>query len=177
MLRRRSSRRLDNRKKISLLFVCTAIVLGSVIGLSSNLVQSDTHTRYNPQFIENYGSMSKKSDVSVEVSNKRNNGGNETTTSGNEVDESGNNSSTGTGSGSNTDSQNSNSNDGDNSTRDTDATPSVLVSDNPNNTFPQTGEATNSLSLIGIMVLSTMFSLIGIKLINKIINTNIYSKL
>lgn len=177
MLRRRSRRRSDNRKNISLLFVCTAIVLGSVIGLSSNLVQSDTHTKYNPQFIENYGSMSKKSDVSVEVANKRHNSGNETTTSGNEVDESGNNSSTGTGSGSNTGSQNSSSNYGDNSTRDTDATPSVLVSDNPNNTFPQTGEATNSLSLIGIMILSTMFSLIGIKLIDKIINTNIYSKL
>lgn len=188
MLRKRSRRKSVNRKNISLIFVCFAIVIGIIGGLSSNMAQSDT-SRRNPTFLENSGSMSKTSDASVEVYSDETEEDSNINSGTDHPGKPGNNGSHNAGHSHNNGSGGSTGTAGSSSANkgpenmsvesanNGDDTPSVIVDDYGKNSFPQTGEAKDHLSLLGMMMLSTMIYIYGFKAKNNFFNTKAGSKL
>ncbi|MCH4008971.1 hypothetical protein [Companilactobacillus sp.] len=161
MLRKRSRRKSVNRKNISLVFVCCAIVVGIVGGLSLNMVQSSP-SHNNPSFLEGSGSMTKTSDASVEVYDDRDDEGHKrpgtTNPGGGSVTNPGSRPGGSTGHGPNAGSQVgmrpvSNNASGDD-------TPSVIVDGYGHNKFPQTGEARDYLTQIGVALMGSLLMII-----------------
>ncbi|AKP68052.1 LPXTG cell wall anchor domain-containing protein [Companilactobacillus ginsenosidimutans] len=162
-MRKGSRRRTNNRGKVALMFVCSSIIVGMVGGLSINMAQSDTGK--NPQFIEQSGSMYKNSNVSVEVVDKKGNGGNGTTTHPGSKPglKPGGNHGSGSNVGHGGDSSSNNGARSGNNVDGNDETPAVIVDEYGNNEFPQTGAEKDNLSLIGAVMLGAPALLLAVK--------------
>lgn len=158
MLRKQSRRRTNKRWTISLVLVCLAIVIGIVGGLSLNLVHSAG--KNNPTFIENYGSMSKNSDVSVQVySNGKD--GEEGVSKGPDNPSSGNSNKPDQGSsmGHGKDASSHSGKESTSHSSDNDQTPAVIVDEYGHNQLPQTGEYQDHSAFMGMTMMGILLAI------------------